>query len=65
MVSINIRLDESTKEQLDEVCQELGLTVTGAFNVFARAVVRERRIPFELSLGSQTKSRSKGSDDGV
>lgn len=46
--NINIRMDEELKKNFDEICTELGLTMTTAFNVFARAVVRKRGIPFEL-----------------
>ena len=47
--NINIRMDESLKHEFDGLCNELGLTMTSAFNVFAKAVVRQRGIPFEVS----------------
>jgi DNA-damage-inducible protein J len=48
--NINIRMDEGLKQEFDWLCTELGLNMTTAFNVFARAVVRSRRIPFEIAL---------------
>ena len=48
--NINIRMDEELKKNFDEICTELGLNMTTAFNVFARAVVRKHGIPFEVSL---------------
>ncbi len=48
--NINIRMDERLKQEFDWLCTELGLNMTTAFNVFARAVVRSRRIPFEIAL---------------
>jgi DNA-damage-inducible protein J len=48
--NINIRMDEELKQEFDRLCTELGLNMTTAFNVFARAVVRTRRIPFEIAL---------------
>lgn len=47
--SINIRTDENLKTQFDSVCSELGLNLSAAINVFMRAVVRERGIPFKIS----------------
>lgn len=48
--NINIRMDEDLKKNVEKIFADLGLTTSAAFNVFAKAVVRERRIPFELSL---------------
>ena len=33
----------------DKFCSEIGLSVSSAFNIFAKTVVREQRIPFELT----------------
>lgn len=48
--NINIRMDENLKHEFDSLCRELGLTMTAAFNVFAKTMVRQQRIPFEISL---------------
>ena len=45
----SIRMDESLKRQFDYLCQEFGMNTSTAINIFARAVVRERKIPFEIS----------------
>jgi len=47
--SINIRIDEKLKREFDELCNDFGLTMTAAFTVFAKTVVRRQRIPFEIS----------------
>ena len=49
-INVNIRMDENIKKEFDLLCTDLGLNMTTAFNVFARTVVRQRRIPFELAL---------------
>ena len=48
--NVNIRMDEATKKAFDAFCEEIGLSVSSAFNIFAKTVVRERRIPFEITL---------------
>ncbi len=47
--TFSVRMDESLKKQFDALCSDFGMTVSTAINVFARAVVRERKIPFEIS----------------
>jgi DNA-damage-inducible protein J len=34
----------------EKACQELGLTTSEAFTIFATKVARERRIPFEVAV---------------
>ncbi len=46
--NINIRMDEDLKRQFEACCADMGMTMTTAINVFARKVVRENRIPFEI-----------------
>ena len=48
-ININIRMDEDLKQKFDAMCKELGLNMTTAFTVFAKAVVRQQGIPFEIS----------------
>ena len=46
---INFRMDEELKMQMEDVCKEMGITMSAAFTMFAKKVTRERRIPFEVS----------------
>ena len=46
---INFRMDEDMKEQMEEVCKEMGISITTAFNMFAKKVIRDRKIPFEIT----------------
>lgn len=48
--NINIRMDENLKRDFENLCGELGMNMTTAFNVFARTMVRYNGIPFEVSL---------------
>ena len=48
--NISIKMDENLKKDFDEVCSEMGLTMTAAITVFAKAVTQNRMIPFEVSL---------------
>ena len=57
--TFSVRMDETLKKQIDNLCSEFGMNATTAFNVFARAVVRERKIPFEIQASSDV-SRASG-----
>lgn len=57
--TFSIRMDESLKKELDELCASFGMTTTTAINVFAKAVVRERRIPFEIKAPDNVSTQEK------
>ena len=48
--SINIRIDEELKKQAEYLFSEFGMNMTTAFTIFIKAVVREQKIPFEISM---------------
>ena len=47
---INFRIDEKTKKEMEEICNELGMTVTTALNIFIKKMIREKRIPFDVAI---------------
>ena len=49
-VLVNFRLDAEDKKGMEEVCKELGMSMSTAFTIFAKKVRRERRIPFDVSI---------------
>lgn len=49
-VNVNFRMDSVLKQQMDAICEELGMSLTTAFTIFARKVCREKKIPFEVSV---------------
>jgi len=49
--NINIRMDAQLKKQFEDFCTNVGLTMSSAFNVFAKTVVRQQKIPFDIDLG--------------
>ena len=57
--TFSVRMDENLKKQFDELCNDFGMTASTAFNIFARAVVRERKIPFEIVSPEPNITREK------
>ena len=50
VVNVNFKLDADVKKNMEQVCAELGLSMSAAFTIFAKKVGRERRIPFDVSV---------------
>ena len=48
--NINIRMDDEMKRDFDRVCNELGINMTVAITILAKKMIREQRIPFEVSI---------------
>ncbi|AMD95938.1 type II toxin-antitoxin system RelB/DinJ family antitoxin [Leptotrichia sp. oral taxon 847] len=48
-VNVNFRMDENLKKNMEMICNEMGLSMSTAFTIFAKKVLKERRIPFEIS----------------
>ena len=46
---VNFRMDADLKKSMEQVCSDMGLSMTAAFTIFAKKVSREKRIPFEVS----------------
>lgn len=47
--TINVRMDEELKKQFENFCNETGLNISTAINIFIKTVVRENQIPFKIT----------------
>ena len=66
--NVNIRMDADLKKQFESFCADMGITMTTAFNIFARKAVREYRIPFEIGgnrPNEETKKAIENARNGV
>jgi addiction module RelB/DinJ family antitoxin len=41
-------MDADVKKRFDELCKDFGMSSNTAFNMFARAVIKSERIPFDV-----------------
>lgn len=46
--AMTIRLDSVQKAQFDQLCEQFGMSANTAINIFVRAVIRSRSIPFTI-----------------
>lgn len=49
MAQISLRVDDDVKRNAERTLDDIGLSMSAAINIFLKTVVRENRIPFELS----------------
>lgn len=49
-INITIRMDKDLKKEADNLFHQLGMSFTTAVTIFAQQAVREKRIPFDISL---------------
>ena len=50
MTQMNIKIDSDLKQDVEYICQQLGLSITDAIRIFLKKLQFERGIPFELKL---------------
>lgn len=62
--NLNIRTDKEVKEAAEKIYSSLGLNMTTAINMFLRASIRERGIPFELKLNILTDETIEAIEEG-
>lgn len=43
MATISVRMDDNLKKQTETILDELGLNMTTAMTMFAKAIVRDRK----------------------
>lgn len=48
MTNITIRIDDDVKKEAETLFDKLGLSMSGAINVFFRQAIREQAIPFPI-----------------
>jgi len=48
--NVNFRMNRDVKKQFDNILSEIGLNPSTAFNMFARLVIREKGLPFPITV---------------
>lgn len=56
-LNLNVRVDANDKKNFEKFCDNVGMNVSTAINMFIKAVLREQKLPFEV--------RSKTLDDTI
>ena len=48
--NMTFRMDSEVKAKMADICAQIGMTPSTAFNIFANAFVREEGMPFRVAL---------------
>lgn len=56
---MTFRIDSQTKARMTEICNQLGMTPSTAFNIFANAFVRAGGMPFPVRLETQAREMTR------
>ena len=62
--AFTVRMDSDTKKRFDEICKDFGMSSNTALNVFARTVVKQERIPFEVESQRVTENKEAAREFG-
>lgn len=52
IVDINVMMDSDLKQEFKEFCEDVGMPMSTAINIFVRKYLRENKFPFALTVQS-------------
>lgn len=57
--TFSVRMDSELKKEFSRLCNEMGMSLSTAINVFARQTVLEKGIPFDITTDVLKKYKVK------
>ena len=57
--AMTVRMDSQQKAQFDRLCEQFGMSANTAINIFVRAVIRSRSIPFSIKANEEDDVTAK------
>lgn len=57
--NVTFRMDNQVKREMTAICNQLGITTSAAFNIFANAFVRSKGMPFSVTLNTPPEVLSR------
>lgn len=57
--NMTFRIDSQVKAQMEAICEQLGISTSTAFNIFANAFIRSNGMPFPLTLNTSSAQISR------
>ncbi len=61
--NINIRMDSKLKKEFEQFCQDVGMSMSTAFTLFAKKTVNENQIPFPITRETPNKTTLKAMEE--
>ena len=51
--AMTVRMDKQQKAQFDKLCEQFGMSANTAINIFVKAVIRSKSIPFSIQAKNE------------
>lgn len=51
-LNLNVRVDANDKKIFEQFCNNVGMNVSTAVNMFIKNVIREQKLPFEIKTNT-------------
>lgn len=51
--AMTVRMDNQQKAQFDKLCEQFGMSANTAINIFVKAVIRSKSIPFSIQAKNE------------
>lgn len=61
--TVSIRMDSELKRRFEQFCEDVGMSMTTAFTIYAKKVVNENRIPFDIGREIPNEETRKAIDE--
>ncbi|MGI2029477.1 type II toxin-antitoxin system RelB/DinJ family antitoxin [Endozoicomonas acroporae] len=55
--TVRARIDESLKQEAEDILRQLGLTTSQAINLYFSQIVLQRGMPFDVRLPEEAESK--------
>ncbi len=57
--AMTVRMDNQQKVQFDQLCEQFGMSANTAINIFVKAVIRSKSIPFFIKVKEEEDVTAK------
>ena len=57
--AMTVRMDNQQKAQFDKLCEQFGMSANTAINIFVKAVIRSKSIPFSIQVKEEDEVTAK------
>lgn len=57
--TMTVRTDSKVKTEFTNLCEQFGMSANTAMNIFMRAVLESRSIPFTISVGAKDNANER------
>lgn len=55
--NVQVKIDKDTSDKVEQILEDLGLTITDAMAMYFRRIVADGKIPFDISLSDQEREK--------